>query len=177
MQRPAPDEYAPSFRSYIDCVPDGDILATLQARGAAVRATFAAVDEQQGAYHYAKDKWTVRRVLQHVVDGERMFAYRALCIARGETASLPGFDENLYAANDGSDERRLAAIVDEFAAVRAATLALFGGFGPVAWQRRGTANGNPASVRSLAWIIAGHELHHSAVLAARYGIPSRPGRC
>jgi len=91
MQRPAPDEHAPAFRSYIDRVPDGDVVATLEQRGAALRRTFAAVDERTGAFAYAPGKWTVRRVLQHVVDGERLFVYRAMCIARGETASLPGF--------------------------------------------------------------------------------------
>lgn len=170
MQRPAADEHAESFRSYIDRVPDGDVVATLERRGVELRRTFAGVDEPRGAFAYAPGKWTVRRVLQHVVDGERLFAYRAMCIARGETASLPGFDEDLYASNDGSDERRLADIVDEFTAVRAATIALFRGLAASAWQRRGIANGKPASVRALAWITAGHELHHAAVLAERYGI-------
>ena len=140
-----------------------------------MRRTFAAVDDGKAAFAYAPGKWSVRRVLQHVVDGERLFCYRALCIARGETASLPGFDEDLYAANDGSDGRRLAAIVDEFSAVRAATVALFRGLSAAAWRRRGVANGKPASVASLAWIVAGHELHHAAVLAERYGVAAPKG--
>lgn len=172
MPRPRPDEYAPHFQSYVDRVPDGDVLATLERQGSTTAALFAGVGEARAGYQYAPGKWAVRRVLQHVVDGERLFAYRALCLARGETASLPGFDEDLYAANDGSSGRRLADITAEFVVVRAATLALFRGFDAAAWARRGTANGRPASVASLPWITAGHELHHLAVLRERYGISS-----
>ncbi len=133
-------------------------------------ALLGSIGEARGAFAYAAGKWTVKRLWQHVVDGERLFCYRALCIARGETASLPGFDEDLYAANDGSDGRLLADVIAEFAAVRAATVLLFRGFDAAAWQRRGLANGKPASVRSLPWVLAGHELHHLAVLRERYGI-------
>jgi hypothetical protein len=170
MQRPASDEYASSFQPYIDRVPDGDVLARLERQGVESQALFAAMSEQQGAFAYAPGKWSVKRLLQHIADGERMFAYRALCIARGETTSLPPFDENAYAANDGSDSRRLADVAAELASVRAATLTLFRGFDARAWSRRGIANGKPASVRSLPWIVAGHELHHLAVLRERYGV-------
>ena len=168
--RPASDEYASAFQGYVERVPDGDVLQQLRAQGERTRAMFAQVGEDQGAYRYADGKWTVKRVLQHVADGERLFCYRALCIARGEQGPLPGFDENLYAGHDGSDARRLADIVADLASVRAATLTLFAGFDQAAWQRRGIANGRPVSVRALAWITAGHELHHLAVLRERYGI-------
>ena len=170
MQRPTAGEFNPEFQPYIDRVPDGDVVAHLERQGARTVKLFTTVDEAKAAFCYQPGKWTVKRVLQHVCDGERLFAYRALCIARGETASLPGFDEDGYAANDGSDGRQLAEIVSEFAAVRAATLCLLHGFDDAAWQRRGTANGKPASVRSLAWIMAGHELHHLTVLRERYGV-------
>lgn len=170
MQRPDPSEHAPHFQGYVDRVPDGDALAHLERQGAATRALLAAVPAERGGFAYAPGKWTIKRVWQHVCDGERLFCYRAMCIARGETASLPPFDEDLYAANDGSDGRHLADVVAEFAAVRAATLALFRGFDAIAWARRGLANGKPASVRSLLWITAGHELHHLAVMRERYGI-------
>lgn len=170
MPRPAPDEYAEHFQSYIDRVPDGDVLVHLERQGSLTRALFAAASEVKGAYAYASGKWTVKRVLQHITDGERVFGYRALCIARGEVAALPGFDENLYAANDGSEGRRLGDIVAEFAAVRSATLALFSGFDAAALARRGIANGKATSVHSLSWLTAGHELHHLAVLRARYGL-------
>jgi hypothetical protein len=168
--RPASDEYASAFQAYVGRVPDGDVQEQLRAQGERSRVLFAGIGEAKGGFRYAPGKWTVKRVLQHVTDGERLFCYRALCIARGEQGSLPGFDENLYAEQDGSDARRLTDIVSEFASVREATLTLFAGFDEATRQRRGTANGNPVSVRALAWIIAGHELHHLAVLRERYGI-------
>ncbi|MEO6595335.1 MAG: DinB family protein [Planctomycetota bacterium] len=170
MQRPSADEFADYFQPYLDRVPDGDLLAHLERQGAATVATLGAMDEARGAFQYAPGKWSVKSVLQHVADGERMFCYRALCLARGEVNPLPGFDENLYAANDGTDHRTLAEIVREFAAVRAASVSLFAGFDAPSWRRSGVANGHAVSVRSLPWIIAGHELHHLTVLAERYGI-------
>ncbi|MFN9275171.1 MAG: DinB family protein [Planctomycetota bacterium] len=170
MNRPAPTEYAPHFQGYVDRVPAGDVLAHLERQGAATCALLRRVPADRGGFAYAPGKWTINLLWQHVCDGERLFAYRAMCSARGETASLPPFDESLYAAPDGSDGRQLADVVAEFAAVRAATLALFRGFDAAAWARQGLANGNPASVRSLPWITSGHELHHLAVLRERYGI-------
>jgi hypothetical protein len=170
MQRPDPREYAPHFRAYVDRVPDGDVLVHLERQGRATCTLLAGLGEARGAHAYASGKWTVKRLVQHVVDGERLFAYRALCLARGEQASLPGFDEDLYAANDGSDGRLLVDVVAELAAVRVATILLFRGFDARAWTRVGAANGQPASVRSLVWIVAGHELHHLAVLQERYGV-------
>lgn len=174
-ERPLPGEFAPFFQAYLDRVPDGDVLATLERQGTATRALCARLDDAAGAFAYAPGKWTVRRVLQHMTDGERVFAYRALCIARGEQTSLPGFDEDRYAANDGSDGRRLGDIAAEFGSVRTATLSLFAGFDAAAWARRGTANGRPVSVRAVPWIIAGHELHHLAVLRERYGVGGPDG--
>jgi hypothetical protein len=170
MRRPDPDEYARALHAYVARVPDGDLLQHLERQAAATCALLAGAGEARAGYAYAPGKWPVRRVLQHVTDGERVFCYRALCIARGETESLPAFDENRYAPHDGTESRRLRDILDEFAAVRAASLALFRGFDAAAWQRRGRANEAPASVRSLAWIVAGHELHHVAVLRERYGL-------
>jgi len=170
LQRPQVDEYAPSFQSYVARVPDGDLLQHLREQGERTASMLGKVDEAKGSFQYAPGKWTVKRLLLHVTDGERLFCYRAMCIARGEQASLPGFDENLYAQNDGSDGRRFADVIAEFASVRAASLTLFAGLDDAAWQRRGIANGKPVSVRALPWIVAGHELHHLAVLRERYGI-------
>ena len=170
MQRPDPAEYASFFQGYVDRVPDGDVLVHLERQGRATCALLAGIGEAKGAYAYGPGKWTVKRLLQHVVDGERLFGYRAMCIARGDLGNLPAFDEDLYAQNDGSDGRLLADVIAEFAAVRVATILLFRGFDAPAWTRRGTANGRPASVRSLLWILAGHELHHLAVLRERYGV-------
>ncbi|MFO1076436.1 MAG: DinB family protein [Planctomycetota bacterium] len=170
MQRPGPGELAPFYQRYVDLVPNGDVLAHLRDQGERSRALLAALPAARAEFAYAPDKWTIKRLWQHVVDGERVFAYRALCIARGETGPLPGFEEDVYAANDGTDARGLLAIVDDYAAVRAATCTLFAGFEGAAWVRRGVANQNPVSVRALAWMIAGHELHHLAVLRERYGL-------
>ena len=170
MQKPAADEYGSWFQGYVARVPDDELLPRLRTQGEETCALLGGLDEARGMFRYADGKWTVKRVLQHVVDGERMFTYRALCIARGEQQALPGFDENAYAVLDGSDARSLTSIVAEFAAVRAATVALFAGLEDAAWRRRGIANGNPFTVRALAWITAGHELHHRAVLRERYGV-------
>jgi hypothetical protein len=110
----------------------------------------------------------VKEVVGHLADSERVFAYRALRFARADATELAGFDENHYAANSSFDERPLAEVLREFEAVRAATVALLHGLPGPAWDRRGVANGNPVTVRALAWIIAGHERHHRALLAERY---------
>jgi hypothetical protein len=170
MQRPDPNDHAPFFQSYVDRVPDGDVLAHLERQGRATCTLLAGIGEAKGAFAYADGKWTVKRLLQHVVDGERLFVYRAMCIARGDTQNLPSFDENGYAAHDGSDGRLLADVIAEYAAVRVATILFFRGLDAVAWTRRGTANGKPLAVRSLPWITAGHELHHLTVLRERYGV-------
>ena len=117
---------------------------------------------------YAPGKWTVKQLAGHVSDGERVFAYRALCIARGDTAPLPGMDQNVYVEHANFDTRTLASLTDELARVRATTLDLLGHLDEPAWLRRGTANDNEMSVRALAHIIAGHEAHHLKVLRERY---------
>ncbi|MBL9076180.1 MAG: DinB family protein [Planctomycetes bacterium] len=170
MSRPAPTDCPPAFQAYVDRVPDGDVLQHLARQAEASAALLARVPAAREGFAYAAGKWSIRRVWQHVVDGERLFAYRALCIARGETRDLPPFDEDAYAAQDGSCGRRLGDVLEEYAAVRRATLLLFAGFDGAAWQRVGTANGKRTAVRSLPWIVAGHELHHLAVLRERYGV-------
>lgn len=170
MQRAAAGEYDPFFAAYVARVPDGDVLAHLTAQARRTQALVAGVTAAQADHAYAAGKWTVKRLIQHLCDSERMFGYRALCIARGDQQALPGFDEVRYAENDGSGNRPMATIAAEFAAVRAATVAFFAGLDDTAWSRRGTANGAPVTVRALLTLIAGHELHHLAVLRERYGI-------
>lgn len=170
IPRPTAGDHAAFFQGYVDRVPDGDVLRQLRTQGDEMLRLLAAAGEDRGAYRYADGKWTVKQVVQHVCDGERLFAGRALCIARGERGPLPGFDENLYAAHDGSATRTLADIAAEYASVRAATLTLFTGFDAAAWQRRGVANGQPIAVRALPWIVLGHDLHHLAMLQERYGL-------
>lgn len=166
--RPAADEYAPYYDAYIRKVGDGDIVRTLLAQGRETATFLRAIPESRGRHRYGEGKWSIREVVGHVCDAERVFAYRALCFARGDETPLPGFDENTFIARSRLDDRPLAGLVDEFEAIRAATVALFDGLFPDEWLRRGTANGKVMSVRGLAWVIAGHELHHGEVLRARY---------
>jgi DinB family protein len=168
---PGADEYDPYYSGYVARVPAGaDILEVLALQRQAMLARFRGVPEVRGAHRYAPGKWSVRQVVLHLCDAERILAYRALRIARGDTTPLPGFDEEAYAPTSGADAVPLAELVAAFADVRQASLALFRHLPAEAWARRGTANGAPVSVRALAWIIAGHERHHLAVLAERYGV-------
>jgi len=129
---------------------------------------FAARSERDGNFRYAADKWTVKEVLGHVTDSERIFAYRALCIARADQTPLSGFEQDDYVRAGGFGERTLSDLVEEFALVRSATSAFFHSLGDDVWLRRGVANKNEVTVRALAFIIAGHELHHREILKERY---------
>lgn len=170
MAKPDPSEYAPSFAGYVANVTEDDVVGAMETQAAETAAILARIDEEKGAYRYAPEKWSVKQVVGHLTDGEYVFAYRALAIARGDTASLPGFDENDYMQNSNYDERSMRSIAEGYAAVRAARMALFRGFSEEAWQRVGTANNNAVSVRALAHIILGHERHHLRVLRERYGV-------
>ncbi len=166
---PAADEYAPYYGKYIDRVGP-DPLAALVTQAASTAALLAATPESLASHRYAEGKWTVREVVLHMSDAERVFAYRALRVGRGDETPLPGFEENVFAANCGAERRTLADVAAEFAAVRAASLALFRGFDAEAIGRRGTASGHPVTVRSLLAMTAGHELHHVSLLRERYGL-------
>lgn len=166
--RPQEGEHNPYFGRYIQQVPDGDVLDVLRAQAADFPALLAGVDEAGAAHRYGPDKWSIKQVVGHLSDTERVMTYRLLCIARGDTASLPGFDENAFAENAGSDARPFADLLAEWSAVRAATLALVTSLPDDAWGRVGTANGNPATPRALAWVTAGHLAHHVAILRERY---------
>ena len=165
---PATTEYAPYYQRYVETVPSGDILVTLRAQADAYRDLFQSVPDEQRLHRYAPDKWSLAESLLHVTDTERVFAYRALRIARGDTTPLPGFDENAYAALSGASVRSLADVLDELESVREASVTLFSGLPADAWTRRGTASGREVSVRGLAWITAGHLLHHLGVIQDRY---------
>ena len=170
--RPADGEFAPFYAAYIAAVPDGDLLTHLGTEGKATAAWLAALDSASARHRYAAGKWSVLEVLGHVADSERVFAYRALRIARGDATPLAGFDENLYAAAAGHDARTPSDLAAELAAVRAATVALLASLPAEAWDRRGVANGHAVSVRALAWMTAGHALHHLRILRERYGVAS-----
>ena len=176
IPRPRPGDYSDYFDGYVARVPDGDVLQGLRDQRARTAAIVRGAGEEKGDYAYADGKWSIKRLLLHVADGERMFCYRAMCVARGDQQELPSFDENAYAALDGSAGRTLSSVVDEYESVRAATLTLFEGLDADAWARRGSANGAPVTVASLPWIVLGHDLHHCAMLVERYGLgPDRAG--
>lgn len=166
--RPAPDEFSPYYGRYVDKVPDGDIVATLRDQVEETLAALRAIPEAKAGHRYAPDKWSIREVVGHLSDCERIFTYRALRIARGDETPLPGFDENAFVSRARLDDRSFSGLIDEYAAVRVASVALFDSLFPEEWNRRGIASEKGVSVRALAWITAGHERHHLEILRARY---------
>jgi len=168
VRRPREGEVHPVHLSYVAQVPEGDVLAMLERNLAETRRLAERFGEERAGGSYAPGKWSVKQVLSHLADTERILTYRALCIARGERASLPGFEENEYAAASDADRRPLTEILDELASVRRATSTLFAGLSPTATERRGTANGAPLVVCATPYVLVGHELHHAEVLRARY---------
>src|SRR6202140_965690 len=166
--RPAPEEYAPFYETYISKIKGNDIVGILDAQRLQMAQLFAARSERDGNFRYAPDKWTVKEVLGHVSDTERIFAYRALRIARGDQTPLSGFEQDDYVRSGNFSERTLADLADEFGYVRSASVALFRSLKKDAWARRGVANEKEVTVRALAFIVAGHELHHRLILEERY---------
>jgi len=160
----------PSFyHQYINLVPDGQELDGLLELNKMLMGDFlAAIPEQKWGFRYAEGKWSIKEMVQHLIDAERIFAYRALCIARGETASLPGFDENTYAAASNADTRTKASLTEELQAVQSATALLFRSFTEDQLERTGTANNKPIQVRTIGFIAVGHMLHHKNILQERY---------
>jgi len=167
-RRPAADEHPAYYTRYLDRVQVGKPPAVFGRQLAQTLTLLDGISEAQSLARYAPGKWSIKEVLGHVTDGERIFGVRALCFARGETAELPGFDENAYVAAAGFDARPWPALREDFRRVREATIALFDGFGDAQLERRGVANKGEVTVRALGWIIAGHEAHHLAVLRERY---------
>ncbi len=168
--RPRADEFAPYYQKYIDRVPSGDVVAVLARQIDETAVLLGKVKESNAGHRYAPDKWSIREVVGHVSDAERVFAYRALRFARGDEGALLSFDEKAFVAGGGFDRRTLADLVAEFRAVRQATLALFRSLDDEAFSRGGTASGQHVTVRALAHIIAGHEVHHVAILKERYRV-------
>ena len=168
LVRPEPAEYAPFYETYVSMVPGRRCDAQLESQRLQTAQLFAASTERDGNFRYAPGKWTIKEVVGHLSDSERVFAYRAMRIARGDQTPLPGFEQDDYVKNGNFGEQSLADLVAEYGAVRAATLALLRSFNAEAGARRGTASNNPVTVRALAFIIAGHELHHREILKERY---------
>lgn len=170
LTRPGDDEYAPFYAGYIAGVPEGDLLEFLELQLNTLMTRCSGLSEAQGAQAYAPGKWSVKEVIQHLTDAERIFAYRLLRVARGDATPLPGFEEDAYAAESGAARRTVADLAAEFASVRRATQSLLRSLTPETAVRRGTASGATVSVRALAWIIAGHANHHLGILRDRYGV-------
>jgi hypothetical protein len=169
MHRPGPTEYAPFYANYIAHVPEEDVLAALETQLADMLALLRAVPEEQGDVRHAPYTWSVKEVVGHLIDGERVFGYRALRFSRGDTTPLPGFDENEYARAANFDRLPLRDLVAELEAVRQSNVWLFRNLPPEAWARSGEANDTPVSVRALAYILVGHGRHHIAILRKRLG--------
>ena len=168
VARPEPGEYAPSYVRYISLVPGNDILGTLDTQRRQMLILLSGHDDSDGNFRYAPDKWSVKQVLGHVCDTERIFAYRALRISRGDRTPIEGFEQDDYVRNGPFANRPLAELIEDYIAVRRATLTLLRNLDETAWSRRGIANKNEVSVRAIAYTIAGHELHHCRILEEKY---------
>lgn len=168
MNRPQSDEYSEQHAEYVSLVPEEDILAAIADQSTDTQKLLATVDEAKAAYRYAAGKWSIKEVLGHIVDAERIISYRLLAIARGEVSPLPGFDENAYVENADFDSWKLGDLAEHYAVVRRSNIVLLRNLPDAAWDRRGTANGFSVTTRGLAWSLVGHERHHVKVLRDRY---------
>jgi len=168
MTKPDSAEYAPYFEKYISLAHEEEIVATLDKQIEGTLSLIRGLSAAQGDLRYAPGKWSVKEVIGHLIDAERILAYRALRFARNDATPLPGFDENLFVANADFGSRSLADLADEFEHTRKSNVYLFKGLDGEASLRRGVSNNNELSVRAIAYIIAGHELHHAGILRSRY---------
>jgi hypothetical protein len=166
--KPDQSEFLPYYARYTDLVGEGDVLVTLAAQMKETQTLLRGLPPSMATYRYAPDKWTVNEMVGHVIDAERIFSARALRFARNDSKPLPGFEQNDYVMNATFDAYPLAELVAELDVVRQATLFLFSHLDEAAWTRRGVASGAEVTVRALAYIIAGHELHHRQLLQTRY---------
>jgi len=168
MNRPEPSEYAPYYEGYVSLVPETDIIPVLENQIQELRSLIAAVPEERGGYAYAPGKWTIKELLSHLIDGERIFAYRALRISRGDETPIEGFDQDPYIEHSHANDRSFSSLVEEFDLTRRANMAMFRNMRDADWERSGTASDNAVSTRAVAWIMAGHVRHHVNILKARY---------
>jgi DinB superfamily len=166
--RPDSTEAAPYYFTYIDQVTSDDPLAVIESQLDGTVKLYSEISEERSLYRYAPDKWSIRQVLNHLTDTERSFAFRALWFARGFDTPLPSYDQNIGVAGAEADRIPLATHVEEFCRVRLATISLFRNLPPGAWMRRGIASDNPFTVRALAFITAGHVVHHNRIVRERY---------
>ncbi len=168
MPKPSPETYFAYFKRYVDLVPDEDLATAFSNQLTVIKDFLATISEEKSMYAYAPGKWTLKEVLLHITDTERIFNYRALAIARKETAPLPGFDENLYADNSNANNRSWQNLIDEFLAVRQSTQFLYDSFTDEMFASAGIASNNPLTVNSLGFTTLGHFYHHKKVMEERY---------
>ena len=170
MSKPEPGEYAqsPYVSRYIEQVGDAPVLEVLARQLGEMQRIFGALDEEKSGYRYAAGKWTLKELLGHMVDTERIMAYRVLCMARGEKQPLPGFDENAYAELAAYGNRRFADVLEEYRLVRGANLLLFGSLTEPMLRQVGNANGYNISARAMLYVLTGHEAHHLGIIRERY---------
>lgn len=166
--RPVKGDYAEYYQKYIDLIQGDDIFRILVEQNMESQNILNSFSESKGSYSYAEGKWTVKEVIGHMMDVERIFAYRALCIARGEKQPLPGMDQNIYAAKGNFNKRQLFDLNYEFRLLRESNILLFGGFDKSVLQNRGNASGYDVTVLALMFMTAGHEKHHLNILTERY---------
>jgi hypothetical protein len=166
--RPQPGEYTPYYDRYISLVPGNDVLAALEDQRRQMLLLLCARTDADGDLRYAPDKWSLKEVLGHINDTERIMAYRALRISRGDATPIEGYEQDDYVRNGPFARRPLEDLIEDYIAVRRATVSLFRSLDEEAWTRRGIANKNEVTVRALAYIIAGHELHHRRILEEKY---------
>lgn len=168
MSRPVMGDYPPPFERYISLVKEDSISEALKNQYQPALNLLQSITEQKSAQAYAPGKWTIKELMQHIIDAERIFNYRALAIARGEQQSLPGFDENDYAANSNANARKWDDLLNEFVSLRNCTKILYKSFTEQMLNARGISNGNPATVKSFGFIVVGHLQHHLNILQERY---------
>lgn len=168
MKRPEAGEFAGYYGKYIEKVAGTDVTGILESERVKMSRLFAQRSEREGNFRYAPGKWTIKEILGHVTDAERIFTYRALRIARGDETPLSSFEQDDYVKNGGFGARALADLVGEFDAVRRASISLFRSFDDAAWGRRGTASQKPVTARALGFITAGHQIHHRVILEESY---------
>ena len=172
---PDRSEYSDFYAGYVGRVAGADVLSVLEDQIAETAELLGGLDEEAAGHRYAPAKWSVREVVGHMIDAERVFVYRATAFARADSAPLPGFDENSWVEGADFDNRTLQSLLDELGHLRRSTLAFFAGLEEAAWARRGTANGVELTVRAIAFIVAGHHAHHLSVLRERYLTGASPG--
>jgi hypothetical protein len=168
VMRPETNEYTKHQANYINLVPEGDLLAMLRKQADSLDDLLSDVSPEEGEYRYAQGKWSLKELIGHIIDTERVMSYRALCLARGDQTPLPGFDQDIYISNAGFERYSLPELLEEYQLVRNATLTLLSRLTDEAWLRTGTVNNHGISVRALGYIIAGHDLHHQTIIKERY---------